>query len=97
MNNDERQRKENQITHFSFPSMAMLQTIGSSDCIYESYLKTLLQNYRFHQMSYSNKGFSDNLASKGAMAFSGIKKHSEAFKKVIFFKPVDILLTFQKG
>lgn len=39
-NSGERQRKETQIIHCSLSSMAMLQTIGSSACIYESYLKT---------------------------------------------------------
>lgn len=81
MNNVERERIEHQITHFSFSSMAMLQTIGSSDCIYESYWKTLLQNDRFHQGPYSNKGFSDNLSSKRAMAFAGIKNTQKHLRK----------------
>lgn len=84
MNNDERQRKEHQITHCSFSSMAMLQTIGSSDCIYESYLKTLLQNDRFHQRLYSNMGFSDNLSSKRAMAFVGKKNTQKHLRKGFF-------------
>lgn len=83
MNSGERQRKETQITHCSFSSMAMLQTIETSDCIYESYLKTLtlLQKDRFYQMPHSNKGLSDNLSSKGAMAFAGINNTQKRLRK----------------
>lgn len=54
----ERQRKKTQITDFSFSKVAMIQIIGSSECIYESHLKelTLQQKDRFHQMPHSDKG-----------------------------------------
>jgi len=83
MNSGERQRMETQIIHCSCSIVAMLQTIGSSDCIYESYLKkpTLLQKDRFHQMPHSNKGLSENLCSKGAMAFAHINNTQKHLRK----------------